>query len=336
MKIGRVILSAILAASCIFGAVGCDSAPKSSVGNTEIINIVEGDTIAEITIEGYGTVKAKLFPDLAPKAVENFTMLAEQGYYEGLKIHRVLKDSFIQGGSLNGDGTGGKALINDEGKFDLEISQQARHFYGALSYANVAGENSAQFFIVTNKEPQDLSTIDTEQVRAAAAANTDLKAGATEGSAEYKTYAYKEQYYTELAGMVTNATEFVTQKYKDVGGMPMLDGGYTVFGQIYEGYDVLDAIAACEVESNAYSEKSKPVEEIIISSVKIVKYVDLGTGEAEEEPADDEKTDTSEASTTAEAQSTAEAGTTAEAEDAHSVEAEVIVDDVAPEADAAE
>lgn len=332
MKIGRIILGAMLAASCIFSAVGCDSSPRSSVGNTEIVNIVEGDTIAEITIDGYGTIKAKLFPDLAPKAVENFTMLAEQGYYEGLKIHRVLKDSFIQGGSLNGDGTGGKALINDEGKFELEVSQQARHFYGALSYANVAGDNTAQFFIVTNKETQDISTIDTEQVRAAAAANTDLKAGAAEDSAEYKTYAYKEQYYTNLAGMVTDATDFVSQKYKDVGGMPMLDGGYTVFGQVYEGYDVLDAIAACEVESNAYSEKSKPVQEIMISSVKIVKYIDLGTGEAEEEPeedtsSEDEKPDTAEASATSEAQSTAEASATAEAE--------VIVDDTTSEADAA-
>lgn len=334
MKIGRIILGAILAASCIFTAVGCDGSPKSSVGNTEVLNLVEGDTIAEITIDGYGTIKAKLFPDLAPKAVENFTMLAEQGYYEGLKIHRVLEDSFIQGGSLNGDGTGGKALINDEGTFELEISQQARHFYGALSYANVAGENAAQFFIVTNNEPQNISTIDTEQVRAAAAANTDLKAGAAEGSAEYNTYAYKEQYYTNLAGMVNEATEFTTQKYNDVGGMPMLDGGYTVFGQVFEGYEVLEAIAACEVENNAYSEKSKPVEEIIISSVKIVKYIDLGTGEAEEEPVDDEKTDTTDALTTAEAQSTTEASATAEA--TTTAEADVIVDDVAPEADAAE
>lgn len=327
MKIGRIILGAILAASCIFSAVGCEESVKSSVGNTEIINIVEGDTIAEITIEGYGTIKAKLFPDLAPKAVENFTMLAEQGYYNGLKIHRVLADSFIQGGSLNGDGTGGKALINTEGTFDLEISQQARHFYGALSYANVSGENSAQFFIVTNDQPQDLSTIDIEQVKAAATINTDLLATATADSAEYKTYKYKEQYYTNLASMVSEATGFTKQKYKDVGGMPMLDGGYTVFGQVYDGYEVLEAIAACEVESNAYSEKSKPVEPIIIASVKVVKYVDLGTAEAEEEPAKDEKPDTAEASSTAEVSSTAEATT---------AEADVIVDDVAPEASVAE
>ncbi len=298
MKIGRIILSAILAASCIFGAVGCDSTVKSSVGNTETINFVDGDKIAEINIEGYGTIKAKLFPDLAPKGVENFIKLAEQKYYNGLKIHRVLGDQFIQGGSLNGDGTGGKALIDESGTFSLETSEQARHFYGALCYANVSGKNSTQFFVVTNNEPQDLATIDTEQIKAAAAANADLKAHVESNSGDYSMYEYKEQYYNALAGMVTNATEFVTQKYKDVGGIPMFDGGYTVFGQVYEGFDVLEAIAKCDVENNAYSEKSKPIEDIVITSVTIVTYKTPGTGEATAEAEDDEesKSESAEAS----------------------------------------
>jgi len=298
MKIGRIILSAILAASCIFGAVGCDSTVKSSVGNTETINFVDGDKIAEINIEGYGTIKAKLFPDLAPKGVENFIKLAEQKYYNGLKIHRVLGDQFIQGGSLNGDGTGGKALIDESGTFSLETSEQARHFYGALCYANVSGKNSTQFFVVTNNEPQDLSTFDTEQMKAAAAANADLKSHVDSNSSDYSMYEYKEQYYNALAGMVTNATEFVTQKYKDVGGIPMFDGGYTVFGQVYEGFDVLEAIAKCDVENNAYSEKSKPIEDIVITSVTIVTYKTPGTGEATAEAEDDEesKSESAEAS----------------------------------------
>ncbi len=283
MNIRRIILSAVLAASCAFGAVGCDNTVKSSVGNTQTLNIVDGDTLAEITIEGYGTVKAKLFPDLAPKAVENFTLLAEQGYYDGLKIHRVMENSFIQGGSLNGDGTGGKALLTGESSFDLEISTKARHYYGALSYANTYGENTTQFFIVTNKQSQDISTIDAEQIRAAAAANTELKATAYEGTDEYSGYAYKAQYYTSLAEMVESADSAVAEKYKTDGGIPMFDGGYTVFGQIYEGFDVLDAINSCAVESNAYAEKSKPVQDIIITSVTVTKYVAPSTGEAEEE-----------------------------------------------------
>lgn len=283
MNIRRIILSALLAASCVFGAVGCDNTVKSSVGNTETLNIVDGDTFAEITIEGYGTIKAKLFPDLAPKAVENFTLLAEQGYYDGLKIHRVMEDGFIQGGSLNGDGTGGKALLTGESSFDLEISEKARHYYGALSYANTYGENTTQFFIVTNNQPQDISTIDAEQIKAAAAANTELKSTAFEGTDEYSGYAYKAQYYTSLAQMVESADNAVAEKYKTDGGIPMFDGGYTVFGQVYEGFDVLDAINSCAVESNAYAEKSKPVQDIIITSVTVTKYVAPVTDEAGEE-----------------------------------------------------
>ncbi|MBE6902721.1 MAG: peptidylprolyl isomerase, partial [Ruminococcaceae bacterium] len=131
MKAGRLILSAIIAAGCLFTAVGCKG-EKSSVGNVETINFVDGDKLAEINIEGYGTIKAKLFPDLCPEGVNNFIMLAEQGYYDGLKIHRVLEDTVIQGGSLLGDGTGEKALVNEEGTFDIETDVQARHFYGAL------------------------------------------------------------------------------------------------------------------------------------------------------------------------------------------------------------
>ncbi|MBQ8171368.1 MAG: peptidylprolyl isomerase [Oscillospiraceae bacterium] len=293
MKLGRIILSAVLSLSCILGAAGCNNAPVSSVGNVETLNIVDGDKIAEISIEGYGTIKAKLFPDLAPKGVENFIKLAEQGYYDGLKIHRVLADTIIQGGSLYGDGTGGKALIDESGSFDLETSEKARHFYGALSYANDLGKNATQFFIVNSKEPQDISTLDTEQIKAAALANTDLKATATEGSSEYNTYAYKEKYYNSLATMVSGATEEVAAKYKENGGLPLFDGGYTVFGQVYEGFDVMEAISKAELQTSATGEKSKPVQDIVITSVKIVTF-STSTAETQTEEKDDEKPETAE------------------------------------------
>ena len=283
MKLGRIILSAVLAASCIFGTAGCSGSPKSSVGNVEELTFVDGDKIAEITIEGYGTVKAKLFPDLAPKGVENFIMLAEQGYYDGLKIHRVLSDMLFQGGSLNGDGTGGKALINEGGVFDIETSAQARHFYGALCYANDYGDNSTQFYVVNAKAPQDITKIDTAKLTAAAATNTELKASATEGTDEYRQAGFKEKHYTNLAAMLTEVDEKVTAKYAEAGGYPMLDGGYTVFGQVYDGFDVIDAISTAEVTLNAAGEKSKPVTDIIISSVKIVTYKAPTTGEASDE-----------------------------------------------------
>ncbi|MBQ4166145.1 MAG: peptidylprolyl isomerase, partial [Oscillospiraceae bacterium] len=60
--------------------------------------------------------------------------------------------------------------------------------------------------------------------------------------------------------------------YDKVGGAPSLDGGYTVFGQVYEGFDVIDAISACEVVANAKGEMSSPVKTITITSVKVTEY----------------------------------------------------------------
>ena len=303
MKIGRIILSAVVALGCLLSMAGC-GAPKSSVGNIEPMNFVDGDLIAEISIEGYGTIKAKLFPDLAPNGVENFRLLAEQGYYNGLKIHRVYEDNLVQGGSLNGDGTGGKALINTDGKFGLETSEQARHIYGALCYANVNGNNSTQFFIVNNKTTQDLTTYDPEQIRAAAAANTELMETMGDTDPEYSTYSYKASYYTVLADMLTNATPEVKAAYAGAGGLPLFDGGYTVFGQVFEGFDVLDKLNSVEVTVNAYGEKSKPVQDIVISSVTITEFK-AGTAESTAEAEPEDKPDDK---STADA-STADAGT---------------------------
>ena len=317
MKIGRIILSAVVAAGCLLSMAGC-GAPKSSVGNIEPMNFVDGDIIAEISIEGYGTISAKLFPDLAPNAVENFKLLAEQGYYDGLKIHRVYEDNLIQGGSLNGDGTGGKALINTNGTFGVETSEQARHIYGALCYANNAGDNSTQFFIVNNKTSQELSTFDTEQIRAAAAANTDLMAAVGKDDPAYDTYAYKEKYFTALADMIANATPETTAKYAEVGGLPLFDGGYTVFGQVFDGFEIMEKLNEVEVTTNAYGERSKPVTDIIISSVKVTVY-STSTAEATAEAEDEETvaTATAEAPSTGEtAASTADAIDTTETADA--------------------
>ncbi len=308
MKLGRIILSAVLAAGCLFSATGCSGAPKSSVGNVEELNFVTGDKLAEITIEGYGTIKAKLFPDLAPNGVENFIMLAEQGYYDGLKIHRVLPDAMIQGGSLNGDGTGGKALINDDGNFDIETSEKARSFYGALCYANDLGKNTTQFYIVNNKKSQDITKYDIEKIQATAAEYTAKKDTFPLDTPDYKACVFKESYYTNLAAMLTSADEKVTAKYNETGGYPMFDGGYTVFGQVYEGFDVLDAISSAEVENNMIGEKSKPVVDIIITSVKIIDYV--APEEAEEGDKDskeDKKDESSEAESDSDS-STAESG----------------------------
>ncbi|OTO19603.1 hypothetical protein A5875_000937 [Enterococcus sp. 3H8_DIV0648] len=99
-----------------------------------------------------GSVKIKLFPEQAPKAVENFVTHAKEGYYKDTPFHRVMKDFMIQGGDPKGDGTGGESIWNKG--FKTEISNQLYNIRGALSMARSESRssNGSQFFIVTNSE----------------------------------------------------------------------------------------------------------------------------------------------------------------------------------------
>ena len=91
-----------------------------------------------------GDIVIDLFDDDAPKTVENFRKLAEDGYYDGLIFHRVIPDFMIQGGCPQGTGTGGPGYT-----FEDEINQH-KVVRGALAMANAGpNTNGSQFFIVT-------------------------------------------------------------------------------------------------------------------------------------------------------------------------------------------
>lgn len=246
-------------------------------GNLETVTPKEGDLIATFEIEEFGTIKAVLFPEAAPLGVENFQKLCDSGYYKGLRIHRVLKNFMIQGGSLNGDGTGGDALVNG-GSFGIETTQNARHFYGALCYANAAGMNSTQFYIVNKKTSTDVKSefnvdlykTNIEQGKLA------IKEAQNNGSTTDEATARQNvQYYQNQVDWVEGATDEIIKKYLEEGGAYYLDGNYTVFGQVFEGFDVLDAISEVLVGSNGNSIKpeiSKPVVPIIIKNVTVTAY----------------------------------------------------------------
>ena len=96
-----------------------------------------------------GDMEFVLFPEIAPKAVENFTTHAKNGYYNGLIFHRIIKDFMIQGGDPTGTGCGGESVFGKN--FEDEFSLDARNYYGALSMANAGpNTNGSQFFIVCN------------------------------------------------------------------------------------------------------------------------------------------------------------------------------------------
>lgn len=99
----------------------------------------------------FGDIKVQLFPKQAPKSVENFVVLAQKGYYDGIIFHRVIPDFMIQGGDPTGTGMGGESLWGKP--FEDEFSQEVFNLRGALSMANAGpNTNGSQFFIV--QKPQ--------------------------------------------------------------------------------------------------------------------------------------------------------------------------------------
>jgi peptidyl-prolyl cis-trans isomerase B (cyclophilin B) len=107
--------------------------------------------IATITVNGYGVIKAELYPEIAPNTVNNFIDLANKNFYNNLKFHRVIKNFMIQGGDPKGDGTGGPGY-SIEGEFTSNgFANSLKHTKGVLSMARTSDPNSAgsQFFIMS-------------------------------------------------------------------------------------------------------------------------------------------------------------------------------------------
>lgn len=206
-----------------------------------------GDTVVTLHT-GKGDISIRLFPQYAPKAVENFVTHAREGYYNGVTFHRVINNFMIQGGDPEGTGRGGESIWGKE--FENEVTWNLRNFRGALCMANAGADtNGSQFYIVQNPDIGDDFKSQLEQIRT------------------MKDDVYAE---TEELGTITYGDVFpdsVLDEYITNGGYPSLDMGYTVFGQVYEGMDVVDAIAAVETDSS-----DKPLEDVVIESIDVSTY----------------------------------------------------------------
>lgn len=260
----KKLLSVLAAAIMLTGVTGCNNQTAvTPVGNISEVTLQENDVFAIIHVRDYGDITVKLFPEIAPKAVERFMKLSLRGYYDGKNFHRVIEDFLVQGGSFAGDGYDGD--VADGEYIDVEVSDYAKHFYGALCFAKNSKGNYCQFYIVNNNEPQDIA-----QIAADIRAQLDDSEISSRMLDEDK--AYYEQYYKELMAI----PDTVREKYLEVGGDFQLDGEYTVFGQTIDGFDVLEAISRVEVVSGNISDDragtaSKPLNDIVIDSIEIVK-----------------------------------------------------------------
>ncbi len=108
-----------------------------------------------IEMENGGVMKGELYPEIAPKTVENFIKLAEEGFYDGLIFHRVIPGFMIQGGCPDGTGMGGPGY-SIEGEFTANgFKNDLKHERGVLSMARAMNPNSAgsQFFIMVADAP---------------------------------------------------------------------------------------------------------------------------------------------------------------------------------------
>lgn len=186
----------------------------------------KGDTVA-VMKTSMGEIKIKLFPKEAPKAVENFTTHAKDGYYNGLIFHRVIKDFMIQGGDPMGTGIGGESIWGHS--FEDEFDPALHNLRGSLSMANAGpNTNGSQFFIVQAK------TVPGNML-------------------------------AQMKQMPDSFPEDIVEAYDKFGGTPWLDFRHTVFGQVIEGMDVVDAIAETKVSGS-----DKPVKDVVINEIEII------------------------------------------------------------------
>ena len=214
-----------------------------------------------------GDITIQLYPEEAPKTVENFVTHAKNGYYDGIIFHRVIEGFMIQGGDPTGTGRGGESIWGNV--FEDEFSHKLHNFRGALAMANAgANTNGSQFFIVqADDKLTDASATDTMfqwtlnqfQWQLDSADAGSAKALQDELNQKLSDYQ-KEGLPQELLDSYQPAVD----RYKEVGGTPHLDYKHTVFGQVISGMDVVDAIAAVKTAGG-----DKPEEDVTILSIEI-------------------------------------------------------------------
>ena len=232
-----------------------------------------------------GDIKIKLY-DGTPIHRDNFIKLINSGFYENISFHRVIKDFMIQAGDPATKSDLSKALPDSLNTYTIpaEFIPQYFHKKGALAAAREGNDvnpemrsSGTQFYIV-----QGIKYIDAELTQAEQRINGNLKqsvfnkiiratadsirkTGKTMTNAEIQEIATTNmfQYLSTYKDYVI--PEDQRNVYKNIGGVPRLDGTYTVFGEVIEGLDVVDKIASVQTNS-----KDKPLYDIKIIKIKIL------------------------------------------------------------------
>lgn len=224
-KIGFSILLALVVSALPFSA---DAAKK------ERRSVVRLETTA-------GNIRIAL-SDLTPVHRDNFLILVEQGYYDGILFHRVIEDFMIQTGDPDSKGAPKDSLLGNGGPgYTLPaeiVFPELFHVRGSVAAAREGDDvnpefrsSGSQFYIVWGRK-------------------------LTPGGLK-KAISHLKEKGVEL-------DKFMISDYQMYGGTPHLDGTYTVFGEVIEGLDIVEAIQKCPTDAN-----DRPVEDVIILHAKV-------------------------------------------------------------------
>lgn len=242
-------LSLLLAALCAGMLGGCIPAndPATDPDALELIQLEppqEGQDIA-ILHTSDGDIKMMLFTEQAPKTCENFKRLVESGFYNGIKIAEIDRSACtLHTGVDEESDTGGRVMTDDGKDVPIELSENLLHFSGAVSaYQELNGFNTkytnsdSRFFIVGNREADETTY---EQMKA------------------------------------QNYPDKICDAYLKHGGLLEVSGCFTVFGQVYEGLEIVDQIIQ---NTELQSGTTIPAEDVIITSIELSVYTADGDTE---------------------------------------------------------
>jgi cyclophilin family peptidyl-prolyl cis-trans isomerase len=250
----------------------------------------ENEVLVLIKTE-FGDIKVKLFNE-TPQHKENFIKLASEGYYNDLLFHRVINNFMIQGGDpMSKDAKPGDRLGGGSPGYTIPaefMPEKYFHKKGALAAARTGGASNpekrssgSQFYIVQGRIFTE-GQLDTLQItmesrrknelmqQKAELINDELQAFRTANDQQGFNMRIAE--LREEVDSIFNAsaskivfTEEQRKVYSTIGGYPSLDGEYTVFGEVVDGFDVLDKIAAVET-----GEADRPLQDIKMT-VELIK-----------------------------------------------------------------
>ena len=257
--------------------ISCSNAQNS--GRTKVLIVTN---LGDITIELY---------DETPKHRDNFIKLVKEGFYEGILFHRVMENFMVQAGDPKSIGAKPGARLGGSGPgytIEAEFNERFFHKKGALAAArqpdrsNPEKRSSGSQVYVVQGEVFSPGKLDTLEMRM----NSGLlqkvqKQCFGKAQAElnkYRQEGKQEEFSIRVAELRAEADSIFQstpkksipvdrrQIYSTLGGYPSLDGEYTVFGEVVDGIETIDAIAAVETDKF-----NRPIADVVIQKMELVK-----------------------------------------------------------------